>query len=85
MSQYTTTCEGIKINITYNYYKGTADYWTPSSGDIVNVLYWLVDEEDNERVQAMSEDERQDLFKAIDSYVFKDAEDDIIDYENDKG
>lgn len=87
IKHYEATIEGLKVKITYDFYKSTTgDNWTPSSGDIVEILrYELSEGEDSSRLRHnLDDDEWNDWLSDVEAYVYSDAVDDILEFENEK-
>lgn len=86
--KYNIEVEGLMVEITYEYEKGDkGDYFTPPTGDRVTIVSWrLLDGEKivrNNEYPDYSDEEWEEWMSAIDKYVYKESEWDIIKYERD--
>ena len=76
--------EGLMVEISYDFTKGDeGDYWTPPTGDIVEILGWrlLYEEEDRALNSDLDDSEWEDWMRDIDHYVNNDSVWDILEFE----
>lgn len=84
--KYIEEIEGLMVEITYEYEEGDkGDYWTPPTGDRVDILSWrlLYEKEDRNLNADLDDEEWEQWMQDIDHYVHNDSEWDIIEFEHD--
>lgn len=81
--KYTEEIEGLLVEITYEYEAGySGDYWTPPTGDRVDILEWKLRDKCREDFPDYDDDEWEEWMRDIDHYVYNEAEWDIIGFEH---
>ena len=83
--KYNMEIEGLMVEISYDFTEGDkGDYWTPPTGDVVEILGWrLRDESYDDYKFDYAEEEWEDWMRDIDRYVYNDSVWDILEFEND--
>lgn len=83
--KYNMGIEGLMVEISYDFTEGDrGDYMTPPTGDIVEILGWILrDESYDDYKFDFTEEEWEDWMRDIDHYVNNDSVWDIIEFEND--
>ena len=81
--KYNMEIEGLMVEISYDFTEGDeGDYWTPPTGDIVEILGWrLRDESYDDYKFDYTEEEWEQWMQDINHYVYNDLEWDIIEFE----
>ena len=82
--KYNMEIEGLMVEISYDFTEGDkGDYWTPPTGDVVEILDWrLLNESYDDYKFDYTEEEWEDWMRDIDRYVNNDSVWDILEFEN---
>lgn len=83
--KFNTEIEGLKVIITYNFERGDkGDYFTPPTGDFVDILYWELakGEEKAQAENELSDDDWDAWMFDIEEYVYHQSTWDILEWEN---
>lgn len=83
--KYNMEIEGLMVEITYDFTEGdSGDYWTPPTGDRVDILSWrlLYEKEDRDLNTDLDDDEWEEWMSDINHYVHNDSMWDILEWEN---